>query len=211
MRRLALLGAAVCALTWLTPTPAVGGWLWDLGNALGFVGLAAMLALNFESGHGRAHRALAWFAVAAVIVHGAWLLVLDETVVEYLKVTMPGYMAAGLLAFAVLFLVVLVSARARHPAPGRQGFRGPHWTLSVMAVAGAGYHVAGSAFYLHDRLQLVLFAGLLAGCVAWPRLRWPSRVNWRLDGDGEYRQALLRQVIALLVLAGAVLVLPRNL
>ena len=212
MRWLGVLGAAVCALTWLTLSPVGGGWLWDLGNALGFVGLAVILTLNFEPGHTRAHRALAWVAVAAVSVHGAYLLVLDGTVMEYLKLTLPAHMTAGLLALALLTLGALTASRARRrPAAVRQGFRGLHWAFSVVATAGAGYHVLGSAFYLNNGLQISLFVALLAGCVAWPGLRWSGRMDWRLGGEGEYGPAMIRQLILLFVLAGAILVLPRNL
>ena len=201
----------LCALAWLTPAPAAGGWLWDVGNGLGFVALALLLVLSLEPGRSRLHRALAWLAVGAAFVHGGYLLALDATLLEYLKPTMPPYMAAGLLALALLVLSALTSGKARRRIfPGRRAFRRLHWALSTLVIAGAGYHVAGSAFYFNQGHQMALLAALLAAFAAWPRFFGPTDRLLRPHADSQHGWLLTRQVLAALAVASLILVVPRN-
>ena len=209
---LPVITAALCALAWLTPTPAAGGWLWDFGNGLGFVAFALILALSLEPGRSRLHRALAWLAVGAALLHGGYLLALDATLLEYLKPTMPPFMAAGLLALGLLALSVLTAGKVRRRIfSGRQAFRRVHWALSAIIIAGAGYHVAGSAFYVNQGHQMALLGALLAVAVLWPVLPGPRR--WMLKpyavsgGTG----LLGRQVFAALAVVCLTLVVLRNL
>ena len=186
--------------------------MWDFGNGLGFVAFALILALSLEPGRSRLHRPLAWLAVGAVTVHGGFLLALDATLLEYLKPTMPPYMAAGLLAFVLLALSALTSGKARRRVfPSGQAFRHLHWTLSIAVIVGAGYHVAGSAFYLNASHQVALLATLLAVVAAWPKLSAPERWMLRPNADPQYGIVLARQFIAALAVASLFLVVPRNL
>lgn len=154
---LPVIAAVLYALAWLTATSAAGGWLWDLGNGLGFVAFALILALSLEPGRSPLHRPLAWLAVGATVAHGGYLLASDATLLEYLKPTMPPYMAAGLLALGLLVLSALSSGKARRRIfPSRPTFRRVHWALSTVVIAGAGYHVAGSAFYFNEGRQMAL-------------------------------------------------------
>ncbi len=175
----AIVGAALCVLTWLTAAPATGGWFWEFGNALGFAALALMLALSLESGRGLAagiHRSLAWLAVAVAVAHGGWFLLFDATVMEYLKPTTPPYMAAAVAALLLTLVAALSSGklRARLFPPG-PSFRWLHWSLSVMVAALAGYHVIGSGFYLNTWLQVSLFSLLLTLVTFWPLWRRRTR------------------------------------
>lgn len=202
----------LCVLAWLTPTPGAGGWLWDFGNGLGFVAFALILALSLEPGRSRLHRALAWLAVGAALVHGGYLLALDAALLEYLKLTMPAYMAAGLLALALLVLSALFSGKARRRVfPGRRAFRRQHWALSTVVIAGAGYHVAGSAFYINEGHQIALFATLLAAFAAWPRFFGQTGWLLRPHADSQHGWLMTRQVLAALAVASLLLVAPRNL
>ncbi len=199
-------------MAWLTPTPAAGGWLWDFGNGLGFVALAFILVLSLEPGRSRLHRPLAWLAVSAAVVHGGYLLVLDATLLEYLKPTMPPYMVAGLLALVLLALSTLASGKVRRRIfPGQRAFRRLHWTLSAIVIAGAGYHVAGSAFYINEGHQIALVATLLAVFAAWPRVPGPTRWMLRPYSGSSHGWLLARRVLAVLAVVSLVLVVPRNL
>ena len=199
-------------MAWLTPTPAAGGWLWDFGNGLGFVAFALILALSLEPGRSRLHRPLAWLAVGAAVVHGGYLLALDATLLEYFKPTMPPYMAAGLLALALLALSALTSGKARRRIfPVRRDFRRLHWALSALVIAGAGYHVAGSAFYLNEGLPMALFATLLAAFAALPLLSGPTRWMLKPYAASQPGRLLARRVLAALAVVSLVLVVPRNL
>ena len=199
-------------MCWLTPTPAAGGWLWDFGNGVGFVAFALILVLSLEPGRSRLHRPLAWLAVGAAVAHGGYLLALDATLLEYLKPTMPPYMAAGLLALALLALSALTSGRVRRRIfPGRRAFRRLHWVLSAVVIAGAAYHVAGSAFYINQGHQMALFATLLAAFAAWPRFFGPTGWLLRPHADSQHGWLLTRQVLGALAVASLLLVVPRNL
>ena len=202
----------LCALAWLTPTPAAGGWLWDFGNGLGFVAFALILVLSLEPGRSRLHQALAWLAVGAALVHGGYLLAMDAILLEYLKPTMPAYMAAGLLALALLVLSALFSGKARRRIfPGRRAFRRLHWVLSAVVIAGAGYHVAGSAFYINQGHQVALLAALLAAFAAWSRFFGPTGWLLRPHADSQHGWLLTRQVLAALAVVSLLLVVLRNL
>ena len=199
-------------MAWLTPTPAAGGWLWDFGNGLGFVAFALILVLSLEPGRSPLHRPLAWLAVGAALVHAGYLLALDATLLEYLKPTMPPYMAAGLLALALLALSGLSSGKARRRIfPGHRDFRRLHWVLSALVIAGAGYHVAGSAFYLNEGFQTALLAALLAAFAASPRFPKPTGQLLRPHSAARHGWLLARQVLAALAVASLILVVPRNL
>lgn len=202
----------LCVLAWLTPTPAAGGWLWDFGNGLGFVAFALILVLSLEPGRSRLHRALAWLAVGAAVFHAGYLLALDATLLEYLKPTMPPYMAVGLLALALLVLSALFSGKARRRIfPGRRAFRRLHWALSAVVIAGVGYHVAGSAFYINQGHQIALLATLLAAFAAWPRFFGPAGQLLRRHAVSQHGWLLTRQVLAALAVASLLLVALRNL
>ena len=213
---LPVIGAGLCALTWLTPMPAGGGWLWDFGNGLGFVAFALILLLSLAPGRSRLHQTLAWLAVGAAVIHGGYLLALDGTLIEYLKLSMPLYMAAGLLALALLALNALTAGKVRRRIyPSRRSFRMLHWALSAIVIAATGYHVAGSAFYINDGYQMAFLAMPLVAFAVWPRLPWAARPMRMPSGDWQSSGWLTRQVILALtlasLLASLVLVVPRNL
>lgn len=206
------IGALVCAATWLTPVPAGGGWLWDLGNGLGFVALTLLLALNFAAGRSRLHRTLAWTAVGMALAHGAWLLVLDAQVLEYLKPTMPAYMGAGLLALVLLAVGAATSGgRGRRLFYAHRSFRNLHWTWSALTISTAGYHIAGSGFYLNHYAGLALFIALLAGCALWTRLPGRRRTAQARTMAPESATGLILGLLILAALFAVALVMPRNL
>ena len=199
-------------MAWLTSTPAAGGWLWDFGNGLGLAAFVLILALSLEPGSSRLHRPLAWLAVSAAIVHGGYLLALDATLLEYLKPTMPPYMAAGLLALALLALTALTSGKVRRRiVPSRRDFRRLHWALSALVIAGAGYHIVGSAFYVNEGRQVALLVTLLAAFAASPRFSAPTRWMLKPHAASQPGWLLARRVLAALAVVSLVLVMPRNL
>ncbi len=211
MRLLTGIGTLLCIATWLTPTPAGGGWLWDLGNGIGLAALALVLALSFEPGRANRHRLLAWAAVLLTAVHGGYLLLLDDTLLEYLKPTMPAYMGAGLFALVLLVVVALTSSRGRRRKfYDRRGFRHVHWAFATLVVGLAGYHIAGSGFYLNHWAGTALFTAVLLGCVAWPGVARPDHGGARPAGTTSSGPWLGRNLLLLLVVVAALVVAPRN-
>ncbi len=199
-------------MAWLTSTPAAGGWLWDFGNGLGFVAFALILVLSFEPGRSRLHRPLAWLAVGAAVAHGGYLVAFDATLLEYLKPTMPPYMAAGLLALALLALTALTSGKVRRRIfPVRRDFRRLHWALSALVIAGAGYHVVGSAFYINEGLPMALLVAMIAAFAGSPRFAGPTRWLLKPYAASEPGWLLARRGLAALAVVSLVLIAPRNL
>lgn len=210
MRWLAVISMSLFGLTWLTPQRSGGGWGWDTANAIGFAAFSLILYLQIDKGRGRGlrrHQALAWLAASLVCMHAVFFWLLDETSLEYLKPTMPLYMAAGLFALALLVAVPVASpgAARRLGNANHGGFRLQHWWLSVILIAAAGYHLLGSGFYLNTRLQGILLVLLLTGLALWPRMPYPGIAAGPVAAG-----AAVRRAVAVLALISIVFVLARN-
>ncbi len=173
---------------------------------------ALILVLSLEPGRSRLHRPLAWLALGVAVAHGGYLLAFDATLLEYLKPTMPPYMVAGLLVLALLALSALTSGKARRRiVPDRREFRRLHWALSALVIAGAGYHVVGSAFYINEGRQVALLVTLLAALAASPRFSASTRWMLKPYAASQPGWLLARRVLAALAVVSLFLVAPRNL
>ncbi len=151
-----LTGAAIClalALVVVLDAPGLSaGWRWDAANLLGFGAFAGMLLLQLHTGARsgvKSHERLSWFVVALLATHVLWLLFDDPTTIEYLKLKSPPYMLSGLVATALL-LVLVFSALPffRKRLFSRwSSFRWLHWWLGWVCVGLAAHHILGSGFY----------------------------------------------------------------
>lgn len=166
---LSLLGVLLVTLL-ATPTLG-GGWIWDVGNALGFVAFAGLLYLSMSSGNGidvKAHQFLGFAVLGVATAHTFWFLLLDPAVIEYVKPGAPLYMWMGVISFlllAVLILIGLPEYRLRlHKRYSK--FKYWHRILAIVTIVGAGYHVVVSGFYLHTKYQVVLFLVLTAAVLS---------------------------------------------
>ncbi len=112
MRWLAIIGLLLVGLTFASPMPVGGGWLWDTGNGFGFSALALMLYLYIDSGRGRGakrHQALAWLAVGAGAIHAAYFIVLDST-----SITLGVYRNRQARPGQLTALLQLITSRQAH-------------------------------------------------------------------------------------------------
>ena len=176
MRELIASFAAVFLLTFLASPLLGSGWFWDFGNGLGFAAFAGIAYLVIASNRRldvQAHRVLGYAVLSLVVFHAFWFLLGDATVVEYLRPGAPLYMWAGVLGLLMLFVLMIIAV-----PPDRQrmhddygGFRYWHRIISIIAVVGAGYHIAASRFYLDSGYQLVLFA-VVTAAVCFGRRYW---------------------------------------
>lgn len=129
---------------------------WDFLAATGYCGLAVVAYLGWDSESPaanprlRLHRNLGVLASVLVSIHTFGYLLLDPTLIEYLKPTAPAYMLLGLAAGTAL-LVITVSS---FPGPRRSlyrdfsTFRTWHRVLFVILIAGSLWHLLGTDFYL---------------------------------------------------------------
>ncbi|MBI2799188.1 MAG: ferric reductase-like transmembrane domain-containing protein [Gammaproteobacteria bacterium] len=112
------------------------------------------------------HRHVSYVALALVAVHIAGLVVLEERVIEYLKLSASAPMLAGLVA-SVLFLGLILTSKFREQlAWTYRGWRNWHAALSLMAVACMTWHFLGAGYYFSG----VGKQGALIWLVAFPTL-----------------------------------------
>ncbi|AGT10759.1 hypothetical protein JCM7686_pAMI4p068 (plasmid) [Paracoccus aminophilus JCM 7686] len=176
---LILIVGAVFALTFLTLPGHGGGWFWDLGGALGYLGFAGLLFQMIPRARGPRvgrHEMLGYGVLAVVLAHAFWLIAGDGTVRFYLLPGAPLYMWLGLAAaLGLCLLTVLARMPDRMKVHRRfQGFRFWHRVIAALVVVTALIHIVLSGFYLPYWWQaagLALLAlGMSLGRPYWARL-----------------------------------------
>lgn len=190
------------ALTLLSEPRLGADWIWDTGNAIGYLALGALLYLFLDPGLGprqRLHRWIGYLAAGAVALHALWLLLLDPTLWYYLSPGAPAGMLLGLAALVLLLGLVLLAAPAwkRWFEPDAPTFRRWHWTLAALVLTGSCWHVLGSRLYVSS-IEATLVCGLALIIVIGQRFRW-----WP-------RSAAPGRVLALLPLLAVVFVLVKR-
>ncbi|TPE53274.1 ferric reductase-like transmembrane domain-containing protein [Amaricoccus solimangrovi] len=160
-----------------------GGWFWDLGNALGFLGLAGILFQMIPAARGAAtkrHERLGYWVLAIAGAHAFWFLLGDGAVRVYLQ---PGAPLAMWLGLAALLVLAPLTLLARMPERARvhrsfRGFRAVHRFLGFAVVGTASLHVALTGFYLTRWLQDALLLAVISACCLgrsyWARLGAPA-------------------------------------
>lgn len=170
----------VFALTFLATFRLGSGWVWDIGNGLGFLAVAGLAIQMFpaaRTGIRQRHELLGYWVLALAFAHGFWLLAVDGVVRFYLMPGAPFYMWAGLVALIVLSALALMShmPERRHWHKSRAAFRRLHRALSVGVIAATGLHVTLSRFYLSRGYQVSLFVLLLGTAALAPWWMAPGR------------------------------------
>jgi hypothetical protein len=114
-----------------------------------------------------AHTLIGWAAVGAVALHVGGLLLADRNVFEYLKPSMPIYIAAGVLA--ALILLLLVSSAA---LPMRQQLWNSHRAFQASHVIAGGalislgaVHVIATGRYTGGVARVTLILGATVGAM----------------------------------------------
>lgn len=145
----------------LTPTPAGGGFWWDLAIGLGFAGLVMMgvqFLLTARFRHATApfgidviyyfHRYLAYVAVGVLVAHPVILLVANPALVGYLNpFSAPWEITAGSLSLLLLLVLVGTSAWRKRLGIPYEGWRIVHLGLGVGAVGLGFAHMGAIGFY----------------------------------------------------------------
>ena len=168
---LPLAACALILLFGLIPgvAPAAGPW-WDFLLATGYCSLCLLGWLGWDSESParqprlRLHRNAALLAASLAGLHTIGLLLLDETVLEYLLPTAPYYMLAGSIALLALLIVTVSSLNAprRYLYTSFPGFRFWHRTLFLVILGTSLWHVLGTEFILAECWQVAPVA-LAAG------------------------------------------------
>jgi predicted ferric reductase len=182
------------------PVPSGRGFMVELANALGFVGLTQiglqfLLIARFRrltAPYGinvilRYHRQIAVVAVLAILLHPI-LLMIDEP--SRLKLLRPpgGNWATrfGVMGLAALLVTVPVSIMRERLRLNYEHWRFLHVTLGVLAIAFAQLHVSLAGLYTNTAWKhavWIAMAGAMVGLVVYLRVikpAWQRGYRWRV-------------------------------
>ena len=167
MKRLVFTVTSVLIVTFLAAPGLGAGWAWDIGNGIGFLAFAGLLYLSKIGGSGRnvrAHQLLGFLVLGVTVTHVLWFLVLDATVIEYVKPGAPPHMWTGIASFLMLVVLIFISLPEYRLRLHRRYalFKFWHLSLALLAMMGAGHHIVVSGFYLREPYQVALFLLLVA-------------------------------------------------
>ena len=200
-------------------------WAWDLAMGLGtaaatIVALLPVLSARWWAGAQggsallrviqRLHRDLAWLCAACVLLHVLGLLWLEPRTLDYLLLSAPGYMLAGLGAVLLMVALIVTSFARLKRRWAQPVWRRWHAAMSLGAVGLGLWHLLGAGFYFADAgAQAALLC--LLGVPALIALCWhyrPPPVSARAPREvprGSRRTAALAAVAVLLAVLAACL------
>jgi hypothetical protein len=177
-KRYALFAAALILLAGLPVFSGLIGLGWELSQFAGLVATilciclcGAPLRARDSSPQAllslRLHTRIGWAAALAVALHVGGLLLADRIVLEYLKPSMPIYMAAGALAALLLLALVLSAALpmrvylwSRHRA-----FQACHVIAGGVLIAMVAVHVIATGRYGGSHARAALTLGATVGAM----------------------------------------------
>ena len=200
-RRYALWGVGVLLVAAM---PVLGGWAglgWELSQMAGLASGLACIALCGAPVRPRdsvpptllsldLHQFIGWAALAAAILHVAGLVLVDHTVIEYLKPTTPLYQFSGIAAMLALLILALgsVAGVRRRLWASHRGFQATHVVLGCLAALLIAIHVVTTDRYVNGRGRRALFLAVAIGAML-------MLLRGRRRSDDARRSALRRQFV----------------
>ena len=152
----------------LTMTPVVGdGWFWEVGNALGFLGISIMLILTLngrnKGGHSSFHRWVGFVCFFAIAGHALWFILGDKTTIKYIMFGAPSYMVLGILSIVLMIILTFTSLLLFRKSAYRSYsiFSKWHRYLSFVMLIASTLHVGLSGYYFVSVTQWIMIIGLL--------------------------------------------------
>jgi DMSO/TMAO reductase YedYZ heme-binding membrane subunit len=201
-RRYAFWGAG---LLLAAAMPVLAGWVglgWELSQMSGLASGIACIALCGAPVRPRDsvpptllsldwHQFIGWAALVAAILHIAGLVLVDRTVLEYLKPTTPLYQFAGIAATVTLLILVLSSVAGvrRRLWASHRGFQASHVILGCLAALLIAIHVIATDRYVNGRVRRALFLAVAIGAMLMLLRRR------RRNDDAGRRSAMRRQFV----------------
>ena len=198
-RRYTLFAVALILLAGVPMVSAFVGFSWELSQLAGLA--AALLCVCLCGAPLRArdsnpptllslrrHTVIGWIAVVALVLHVGGLLLTDPNVIEYLKPSMPIYMAAGALA-ALLLLLLVASAvlpARRYLWRSHRTFQASHVIAGSLLIAVIAVHVIATARYAGGHGRIVLTLGVTVGAMLMLLRRRRGTLRSR-SADAEHR------------------------
>jgi Class III cytochrome C family len=198
-RRVAIACVLAAALL-LSPLPASGGFIWNIGAGVGYASLVFAFALYVFPlrGDGIAHRRLfalsqhrriGWIALYLAGLHAAILLVAQPQTGHYLLPSAPLYMLCGIAAFIALAVLVATGISARstlrraassraEPSRASASSVTTHAVLAALLLGVLGAHIIGSGQLADRPVKAITVCILLALALlfyAWRPRAAPAR------------------------------------
>ena len=176
--RYVLWGAGLLVLAALPLFGGFAGIGWELAQAAGLASGVACIALSGSPVRPRdsvpptllsvrRHTLIGWLALLAAAIHVGGLVLVDRTVIEYLKPTAPLHQLAGIAA-ALLLLTLVPSSLAgvrRRLWASHRGFQATHVILGSLLVALVAVHVVVTARYAGGRGRRALLVAATIGAI----------------------------------------------
>ncbi len=170
----ALAGACV----FVPPVAPQNGWWWDMAMAAGLLACGLLFALPVIAprswiefgGDPRAlsvvltlHRDVSYGVLAFSVVHAIGLVVIDPTVVEYLKLSARWPLLAALAATLLLCVLIVSSLFRLALALRYRTWRRWHIALSAVTMGLVLWHVLDAGYYIDTPLLRITFVALAVG------------------------------------------------
>jgi Class III cytochrome C family len=200
-RRVAIACVIAAALV-MSPLPASGGVIWNIGAGVGYASLVFAFALYIFPlrGDGIAHRRLfalsqhrriGWIALYLAGLHAAILLIAQPLTGHYLLPSAPLYMICGIAAFIALAVLVATGISARstlrraaasraEPSSASTSSVTAHAVLAAVLLGVLGAHIIGSGQLVDRPAKAISTCVLLALALifyAWRPRSTPTRTR----------------------------------
>jgi len=190
-------------LMFVPPRAPQNGWWWDILMAAGMAGASLMLAIPALSPRAwihfggdprhlrlllRLHLDASYIVAGLIVIHTIGLVVIEPTLIEYLKLSAPWSMLAAIVSAVLVFVLILSSLY-------RTGFKLPYRTwliwhigLSTTAMALMVFHVVDAGYFINSPSKTIAFVALAAGpsLVAFGTGRWTTLAQTRRHARPEY-------------------------
>ncbi len=207
MKTLGVIAAAVFLAASLAHPTLGAGWFWDIGNAIGFCAFSGLLFLAYTGAPStdlKPHRLLGNAVLLIAAMHVFWMLLGDPVVVEYILPGAPIYMWAGLVAFVLLNVLLLIGLPGfrRQIYRHRDSFRRWHRWIAIVTIAATCWHIVGSGHYLRASYQWAPMLAIAAAACFAPRF---------IARKSDLNAWASRQFLGFTLVATAAFALVRNL
>lgn len=166
------------ALLYVYPVAPQNGWWWDYLMGAGMVATGMMISIPliaprvwvFYGGNTRAlrfllhlHRDVTYAVLVLVVIHIVGLIIIDQTIIEYLKLSAPWSMLAAMISSALLLILTVTSLYRTELNLRYRAWRIWHVGMSVGAVTFMAFHVVDAGFYVNSPIKKAVFIALVAG------------------------------------------------
>jgi hypothetical protein len=224
---LALCILAPIASLAIFPSPPGISVIWDLANATAYLAVSICMLLFIYKGRARAfppfsgrffanlHRDFGYIVALLLVTHVGLMLLAEPLLVYHLKPTAPLHMLSGLIALALMLLLVVCSIPTirRRLWSNYHLFRHMHAVIAVAALALTCHHIIVSGFYLNSPWKIFFVSVIALGVLLYYVTgNYPlmSSTAHRLKNSGRYSHLISYGCVTVALLICTVLIVMNN-